>query len=205
LANAPKDHDELTKEEIERRRDKIARRMLNTPPHPRNQPSVPLFADIGPLLAVLEEAVSLLGPQFGLHFLNHGHILLRGKDQHSDPLCPPGVFTLELPAARARGERGAAPGAMGRFPPGRCNLADEVLRSHNYTCVIYQGLQAAMTCGNSCKPRTSPSTRRCHSKFGKWSRIVRTKSAMPGAFAGIARSTGSLARFAYFRSFSLVG
>jgi len=34
LANAPKDHDELTKEEIERRRDKIARRMLNTPPKP---------------------------------------------------------------------------------------------------------------------------------------------------------------------------
>ncbi len=35
LANAPKDHDELTKEEIERRRDKIAKRMLNTPPKPR--------------------------------------------------------------------------------------------------------------------------------------------------------------------------
>ncbi len=29
--------------------------------------------------------------------------------------------------------------------PGWCNLADEVLHSHNYTCVIFQGLQAAMT------------------------------------------------------------
>ncbi len=40
MANAPKDHDELTEEEIERRRDKIARRMLNTPPKPRSQKTI---------------------------------------------------------------------------------------------------------------------------------------------------------------------
>ncbi len=117
MANAPKDHDELTKEEIERRRDKIARRMLNTPPHPRNQPSVPLFADIGPLLAVLEEAVSLLGPQFGLHFLNQvTDILAKGRfdlfrsedvaaaaadDRALIRVEPSETFTLALTALRA--------------------------------------------------------------------------------------------------------
>ena len=34
MSYTPKDQDELTEEEIERRRDKIARRMLNTPPKP---------------------------------------------------------------------------------------------------------------------------------------------------------------------------
>jgi len=34
MAKPPKNQDEPTEEEIERRRDKIARRMLNTPPKP---------------------------------------------------------------------------------------------------------------------------------------------------------------------------
>lgn len=34
MANKPKDQDELTAEEIQQRRDKIAKRMLNTPPKP---------------------------------------------------------------------------------------------------------------------------------------------------------------------------
>ena len=37
MSDIPKDQDEeLTEEEIERRRDEIARRMLNTPPKPHN-------------------------------------------------------------------------------------------------------------------------------------------------------------------------
>ena len=38
MADTTKDQDELTEEEIERRRDKIAKRMLNTPPKPRIKP-----------------------------------------------------------------------------------------------------------------------------------------------------------------------
>ncbi len=34
MSDTPKDQDELTEEETERRRDKIAKRMLNTPPKP---------------------------------------------------------------------------------------------------------------------------------------------------------------------------
>ncbi len=34
MAKPPEDQDEPTEEQIERRRDKIARRMLNTPPKP---------------------------------------------------------------------------------------------------------------------------------------------------------------------------
>ncbi len=35
MTDTPKDQDELTEEEIERWRDRIVRRMLNTPPKPR--------------------------------------------------------------------------------------------------------------------------------------------------------------------------
>ncbi len=34
MSGTPTDQDELTEEEIQRRRDKIAKRMLNTPPKP---------------------------------------------------------------------------------------------------------------------------------------------------------------------------
>ncbi len=34
MEKPPKDQDKLTEEEIQRRRDKIAKRMLNTPPKP---------------------------------------------------------------------------------------------------------------------------------------------------------------------------
>ncbi len=35
MADTPKDQDELSEEEAAKRRDEIARRMLNTPPKPR--------------------------------------------------------------------------------------------------------------------------------------------------------------------------
>jgi len=37
MSDTPKDQDELTEEEIERRRDEIAKRMLNTPPKPHKK------------------------------------------------------------------------------------------------------------------------------------------------------------------------
>jgi hypothetical protein len=39
MGDTPNDQDQLTEEEIEKRRDEIARRMLNTPPTPHGSKS----------------------------------------------------------------------------------------------------------------------------------------------------------------------